>query len=92
MPALAAYASTAQSATITVPSGTAAGTYYMWIIADNVTSGGITQTSTADDIAHSAAFTVTVTAQLPNLVPQNITLDKSSVAAGGTLAAAKKNQ
>jgi hypothetical protein len=83
MPALAANSSTAQSATIAIPAGTAPGTYYVWIIADNVTNGAIIQTSYTDDLQHSVAFTVTAA---PNLVPQGITLGAGSVVAGGTLA------
>jgi trimeric autotransporter adhesin len=83
MPALAANSSTAQSTTIAIPAGTAPGTYYVWVIADNVTNGAIIQTSNADDQQHSVPFTVTAA---PNLVPQGITLGASSVVAGGTLA------
>jgi len=86
MPALAANSSTPQSTTITVPAGTAPGAYYIWIIADNVSSGAITQSNYGDDEQHSVAFTVTAPVQLPNLVPQNISLGASSVVAGGTLA------
>jgi hypothetical protein len=83
MPALGGFASTSQSATLTAP--TTPGTYYVWIIADNVVSGGITQTSYSDDEQHSVAFTVTTPPQLPNLVPQNISLSTTTVAPGGSL-------
>src|ERR1700710_2106398 len=86
MPALNATSSTPQNTIITIPANTTPGTYYVWIIADNVTSGAIAQTSTSDDFQHSVSFTVTAPVQLPNLAPQSITLGASSVVAGGTLA------
>lgn len=86
MPALNANSTTPQTATITIPSGTAPGTYYVWIIADNVSSNPIQQSNINDDFQHSAAFTVTATtSQLPNLLPQNITLNKTAVQGGDTL-------
>jgi GH25 family lysozyme M1 (1,4-beta-N-acetylmuramidase) len=62
MPALYGSSSTPQSAQLTVPA--TPGTYYVWIIADNVASGAIAQSNTNDDESHSSAFTV-ATAALP---------------------------
>jgi hypothetical protein len=64
-PALAAGASVAQSGTLTAP--TAPGTYYVWVVADdlrNVTN----QSNTSNDAQHSVAFTVTAPAASPNHV------------------------
>ena len=68
---------------VTIPSGTPAGTYYIWVVADN--GGVLTQSNYANDYAHSLGFTVTVTAALPDILPQNISLSSSTVTAGGTL-------
>lgn len=46
-----------QSATVTAP--TAAGTYYVWVIADNNTTSGQTVAATSNDIVR-AAGTLTV--------------------------------
>lgn len=84
MPALNANSSTPQSAQIIVP--TTPGTYYVWIIADNVLpASAIPQSNYGDDELHSVAFTVTAPTQLPNLVPQNINLSSTSLASGATL-------
>ena len=69
-----------QSTTVTVP--TAAGTYYVWVIADN--NSNLTQSDTSNDFAVSSAFTVTV-ATTVDVQPLNVTLGSSSVAAGGSL-------
>ena len=69
MPALSANSSTPQSATITIPAGTAAGTYYIWIIADNVLNSTLQQSNYADDYQHSAAFTVTATTPILSITP-----------------------
>src|SRR6202043_599095 len=64
--ALAGGASQAESATVTVP--TTPGTYYVWVIADNL--GNVTnQSNTSNDEQRSVAFTV---AQPPTLSVSNI--------------------
>jgi len=68
--ALAAGASQPESATITAP--TTPGTYYVWIIADNY-SQVTNQSNTANDLQHSAAFTIQAPQQ-SDLVPQNISV------------------
>jgi hypothetical protein len=82
MPALNANSSTPQSTTITIPSGTAAGTYYIWIIADNVANSTLQQSNYADDYQRSAAFTVTTT-----VAPSPPTLNPATgvTATGATL-------
>ncbi len=57
-PAINAGLSAQQNTTVTIPANTAAGTYYIWVIADNVANSTLHQTSTADDYAHAAALTV----------------------------------
>ena len=47
-----------QAATVTVPAGTAPGTYYVWVIADNSSPVTLDQTTQADDWAVSGSFTV----------------------------------
>lgn len=57
-PAINAGLSVQQSTTVTIPANTAAGTYYAWVIADNVANSTLHQASTTDDYAHSPAITV----------------------------------
>src|SRR5205085_22334 len=59
--ALAAGASQAESANLTVP--TTPGTYYVWVIADNFTAVS-NQSNTTNDLQHSASFTVAPVTQL----------------------------
>ena len=59
MAALNGAASRPQSAAIPIPAGTAAGTYYIWIIADNVANSTLRQSDYSDDFQHSVPFTVT---------------------------------
>jgi N-acetyl-anhydromuramyl-L-alanine amidase AmpD len=47
-----------QNSTVTIPVNTAPGTYYIWVIADNVANSTLHQSITTDDYAHSAAITV----------------------------------
>ncbi len=52
--------------------------YYVWVIADNY--GTVTnQSSTSNDLQHSAAFTVAASS---DLVPQSITVTPTTVAPG----------
>ena len=55
-PALAAGAIAPQSAKITAPASP--GTYYVWILADNVANSTLQQADVTDDYQRSAAFTV----------------------------------
>ena len=54
------------SKTVTIPSGTAAGTYYIWAVADN--GSVLNQVGTGNDYARASALTVTVdsTADYPS--------------------------
>jgi hypothetical protein len=75
MPAVSANSSTPQNTTITIP----AGTYYIWIIADNVTTGAITQSNYADDFQRSADFTVIVVDRpILSVNPANPSIQSSS--------------
>jgi uncharacterized protein (TIGR03437 family) len=88
-PSLAAGATQTFSQAVTIPSSTAAGTYYIWAVSDILSA--ITQTDANNDFLVSSALTVTGGggggggATLPDLIPQNLSLSPSSVAAGGTL-------
>ena len=86
-PAISAHSSVAQSTTVTIPAGTAAGTYYVWVVADNVVNSTLGQTSTQDDYTVSPALAVTVVAAQPNLQPQSASLSTYTVQAGQSLTA-----
>ena len=58
-PALNTNASVRQTNTVTIPTNTTAGTYYLWVIADDVTNSTLNQISRADDAAPSAALIIT---------------------------------
>ncbi len=77
---IAAGATINQSTTVTVPASLAPGTYYVWVIADNTSV--LTQTTTANDYAVSASFTVAGTVDVETL---NVTRGSSSVAPGASL-------
>ena len=86
-PAISAHSSVAQSTTVTIPAGTAVGTYYIWVVADNVVTSTLGQTSVLDDYAASPALAVTVVAAQPNLQPQYVSLSSYTVQAGQSLTA-----
>ena len=67
---------------VTIPAGTAAGKYYIWVVADN--GSVLRQPNYENDYAHSSALTVQVVGQ-PDVLPQNIALSSSAVAPGGTV-------
>ena len=73
-----------QSATVTVPS--AAGTYYVWVVADNATTPTFTQTNTANDFQVAASALTVTAAGTIDILPQNITLSPSSAATGSSIA------
>src|SRR5437868_4790309 len=82
---LSAGASVSQSATVTAPS--TAGTYYVWVIADNNSTAGQTGSTANNDILLAGGI-LTVTsaaASSPDLVIQNISYSPSSVTAGGSV-------
>jgi hypothetical protein len=61
-PALNALSSLRQTNTITIPAGTPSGTYYLWVVADDVANGGLNQTSKLDDAVHSEPLLVSLVA------------------------------
>ena len=79
---IAAGATINQSTTVTVPSLTA-GTYYVWVIADNTSL--LNQTDVNNDEAVSASFTVNTATQLPDLVISSITANPTSGKPGDTI-------
>lgn len=58
-PALNANTSVRQTNSVTIPTNTTAGTYYLWVIADDVTNSTLNQISRADDATPSAALLIT---------------------------------
>ena len=58
-PVINTNASVRQTNTVTIPTNTIAGTYYLWVIADDVTNSTLNQISRADDAAPSAALVIT---------------------------------
>ncbi|MBW8873877.1 MAG: hypothetical protein JF614_02850, partial [Acidobacteria bacterium] len=79
-PSIAAGSSVSQNAAATIPAGTANGTYHIWVILDNFSA--IQQSNTSNDFG-STTISVSTAPQLPDLVPQNISVSPASVAAGG---------
>ena len=77
--ALAAQSSVPQSATVAAPG--VPGTYYVWVIADDL-SQVTNQVDTSNDLQPSASFTVT--GPSPDLVPTGITPSAMIVAANAT--------
>ncbi len=64
-PGIAARGSVPLSLSATIPSGVAAGTYYVWAVADNLSQ--VQQSKTSNDYAHSAALVVTAALPAPKL-------------------------
>jgi uncharacterized protein (TIGR03437 family) len=85
-PSLAAGATQSFNQTVTIPATTTAGTYYIWVVAD-----ALFQLGSSHYVTPSSALTVTGGGGggggtgVPDLIPQNLSLSTSSVAAGGTL-------
>ncbi len=70
-----------QTRTVTVPAGTAPGSYFIGVIADD---GGAVAESNESNNTASVSFTVTP--PLPDLVVQNVSPNPASASAGGTVA------
>jgi hypothetical protein len=68
---------------VTIPSGSAAGTYNAYVIVDN--NSEVTQSNTSNDFGSAVPFTVQAATTPADLLPQNVTVTPSSVAAGGTI-------
>jgi hypothetical protein len=73
---------------VTIPANTSVGTYYLWVVADDVVNSTLDQSSRADDALPSSALSVVSTLPRPNLVPQNITLSHTFASAGQQLSVA----
>jgi uncharacterized membrane protein len=84
-PALAAGASVAQSHTFTIPAGAALGNYYVWIVADDVASSTLNQSTREDDAERSPALAVVQVLRQPNLVPQNLVVNPTTLRPGDSL-------
>ena len=76
--AIGAGVAVSQTAAVTAPA--AAGTYYLWVLADS--GGAVTQSTTGNDTLVSLPFVVTAPTLLPNLAPGNVTLASNSISAG----------
>jgi hypothetical protein len=74
-----------QTNLITIPSNIPVGTYYLWVVADELPSS-VNQTTRADDVARSSALAVVTVRRQPNLVPQSITLSASAARPGDQIA------
>ncbi|HEX7859457.1 MAG TPA: CARDB domain-containing protein [Verrucomicrobiae bacterium] len=71
-PAINAGASIQMTNTVTLPANLPVGTYYFWVIADDVVDSVLDQSSRADDAARSGALAVVTVIQKPNLIPLNV--------------------
>ncbi len=87
-PEISAGASVRQTNTVTIPANTPLGTYYVWVVADDVTNSTLNQISRADDAARSAAVSLVQVVTRPNLVPQDVALSSYSVRPGAALTVA----
>jgi hypothetical protein len=87
-PELAANSAVRLTNVVTIPPETAEGTYYLWVVADDVENSTLNQSSRADDSARSSAFTVTSVIARPNLIPGNVTLSSYAALPGDVLAVA----
>ncbi len=67
---------------VTIPLNTGFGTYYCWVVADDVANSIIDQSSREDDAAPSSALSVVSVITHPNLVPLSVTLSSSIVLPG----------
>jgi hypothetical protein len=97
-PALSADKSVQQSQMLTIPSSTSAGTYYIWVVVDDVVNSALGQSDTSNDYASSPALTITRSQTLapvisgvgPNPVPgsntaQTLTINGTNFVSGAAL-------
>ena len=82
-PALSAGQSVSLSTTVTVPSNTASGTFYVWAITDNFSA--VSQSNTGNDFTRSSALTVAAAASRADLLAENVSLNRSSAAPGDSV-------
>src|SRR5688572_8368180 len=71
-----------QTNTVTIPFNLSLGTYYIWVVADDVSSSTLNQTSRADDVTRSSPLSVSSVRVQPNIVPINITLNNPNARPG----------
>src|SRR5205823_2089640 len=81
-PGVAAGSSAPLTTIVTIPIATAAGTYFVWAIADDFSA--VPQSNTSNDFARSSPLTISGSPQKADLVPENVTLSSGSVTAGNT--------
>jgi len=81
--AINASSSVNESRTITIPSGSAAGTYNVFVIVDN--NSEVTQSNTTNDLSAAVPFTVQAAGTPADLLPQSIAVTPATVTAGGTI-------
>ena len=84
LPALAAGASSSFTTAVTIPAGTAPGTFYVWVIADNFSK--VIQSNSSNDFARSGALTVTSVSLNNTLVPPTLLSPGTSAAPGSVIA------
>jgi hypothetical protein len=84
-PEIAAGSAVNQAATITIPFDASLGTFYIWVVADDVDNSSLNQTTRSDDAARSPAFAVANTVTRPNLIPQNVVLNATHARPGDSV-------
>jgi hypothetical protein len=84
-PAIAAQSSVLQTNVMTIPADATAGTYYLWVVADDVMNGGLNQSSKADDAGRSGPLIVVTELPKPNLVGSNVGLSFGAARPGGQI-------
>jgi hypothetical protein len=84
-PEIAAHSTIRQTNVVTIPADTLTGTYYIWVVADDVALSTIDQSSRDDDVARSGVFGIVDVVGQPNLVPQNVVLSSDFARPGDQL-------
>ncbi len=84
-PAIDARSSVFQTNVITIPADTVAGSYYVWVVADDVVNSNLNQSSKADDTARSSLLDIVTETPRPNLVPSNVGLSIGAARPGGQI-------
>jgi hypothetical protein len=68
-PAINAKAFVRQTNVLTIPATTTSGTYYVWVVADDVPNSTLNQISRADDAARSAALAIAAVPSVSLIAP-----------------------
>jgi hypothetical protein len=84
-PEISANSSVQMSLAVPIPPGTPLGTYYVWVVADDVPDSTLNQSSRTDDAARSGPLSVVSVVTRPNLVPLDVTLSSYSARRGDQL-------